>query len=83
MIAPKAKQKLDKLSIRVLAAPAEALKKEKCPECGLSLKLVFDAAGPRRGSVCIMCPPCQIKIWIDGVAEAPPWVATLGAAVET
>ncbi len=83
MIAPEAKQKLHALSIRVLAAPADALKKERCPECLGSIRFIFDTAGPLKGSVCIMCPRCCIKIWIDGVAEVPPWVANLGSSVET
>lgn len=47
------------------------------------MKFIFVAGGRGKGSVCIACQPCQIKTWLDGVAEVPPWVAELGSTVET
>jgi uncharacterized protein (DUF983 family) len=83
MIAPESKQRLDKLSIRVIESLAEELKKERCPECSGSLSISFHPEGPAQGSVCIICQPCVIKIWIDGVARVPPWVAVAGSRIQT
>ena len=83
MIAPDAKQRLDQLSSRVLVASAEALKKERCPDCGGSLEISFHAGGRGYGSVSIDCRPCKIRIRLDGVPNVPPWVEVAGSAVET
>jgi len=83
MIAPDAKKKLDELSSRVLTASADAMRKERYPDCGGSLQIGFYAGGCGAGSVSIDCQPCNIRIRLDGVPSVPPWVAVAGRETQT
>jgi hypothetical protein len=83
MIAPNAKQKLDELSSRVLAASADALKKERCPDCGGRLLVSFHAGRRGVGSVSIDCRSCEIRIRLDGLLSVPLWASDPGRLGET
>ena len=77
------KRKLDELSDRVLADSMDALKKERCPQCGGSLKIRFDASRRGLGSVGIDCAPCRIRIRLDGVQSVPEWAIDSGYEIST
>jgi hypothetical protein len=83
MIPYDAQQKLNELSKRVLAASAETLMKERCPDCGCGLHISFHAGGRRAGSVAIDCRPCKIRIRLDGVSNVPSWVSVVGSEIQT
>jgi len=73
---------VDSISNLVMHGTSDEVRRLACPKCSSSLKIGI-YRGARSVSAQIQCKNCDFIIRLDGVPPEPPWIAELGAEIET